>query len=121
MAPPQAREFLSSCMGFPGSKVLGSESAHGRRVRRGEEHAESQKGAVPSRVPGIGDWVKVLSMEGEWMYGTYLVDAGRGARGWVDWDGGKGSLWWTELEAADLAWSVVRQSGQMSVRGRKQS
>ena len=119
MAPPQAREFLSSCMGFPGSTVLGSESAHGRRIRMGEEYLESHEGAQPPRVPDIGDWVKVLSIEGEWMYGTYLVEVGRECRGWVDWDGGKGTLWWSDLEAAGLLWDVVRQSGHMSVRGHR--
>jgi hypothetical protein len=117
MAPPVARAFLSSCMGFPGSAVLGSGSAHGLRVRRGEEHKQSHEGVAT--VPEVGDRVKVLSMEGEWMHGIYLVEAGKGARGWVDWDGGKGSLWWSDLEAAGLLWGIVRQSRQTSVCTRR--
>ena len=111
MEGKEAREFLSSCMGFPGSGELGSESAQGRRARRAEEHvgAGLVLRSAPA-APAVGERVRVLSVEGEWQHGLFLVEAEKGGEGWVDWDGGTGTAWWRDVEAAGLEWEVVSRS-----------
>ena len=54
--------------------------------------------------------MRVLSVEGEWQHGLFLVEAEKGGEGLVDWDGGAGPAWWRDVEAAGLEWEVVSRS-----------